>query len=47
MTSDTVMDTKRLQEFLGADYNEVVRHSISEAFAECFKKDGKAGSATA
>ena len=47
MTTDTVMNTTRLQEFLGADYKEVIRHPIAEAFAECFKKDEKAGSANA
>jgi nucleoside-diphosphate-sugar epimerase len=47
MTSDTVMDTARLQEFLGAEYKNVVRHPVAEAFAECFKTEGKAGSANA
>jgi UDP-glucose 4-epimerase len=38
MTSDTVMDTSRLEEFLGAEYKNVVRYPIAEAFAECFQK---------
>ena len=47
MTSDTVMDTTRLQEFLGAEYRNVIRYPVVEAFAECFKKEEKAGSANA
>ena len=37
MLSDTVMDTTRLQEFLGPEYKNVIKYPISEAFAECFK----------
>jgi nucleoside-diphosphate-sugar epimerase len=44
MLSDTVMDTTRLQEFLGAEYKNVIRYPISEAFAECFKRDDMAAS---
>lgn len=47
MTSDTVMNTARLQEFLGPEYTNVIRYAVSEAFAECFKKYEKAGSAKA
>jgi nucleoside-diphosphate-sugar epimerase len=49
MTSDTMMDTARLQEFLGTEYKNVIRYPIAEAFAECFKGSGgsKAGSAKA
>jgi nucleoside-diphosphate-sugar epimerase len=39
MTSDTVMDTSRLQEFLRAEYKNVIRYPIGEAFAECFKQE--------
>jgi nucleoside-diphosphate-sugar epimerase len=46
MTSDTVMDTSRLQEFLGAEYKNVIRFPIAEAFAECFKKDEAASQST-
>jgi nucleoside-diphosphate-sugar epimerase len=42
MTSDTVMDTTRLQEFLGAEYKNVIRYPIAEAFAECFKQEASA-----
>jgi len=38
MLSDTVMDTTRLQEFLGPEYKNVIKYPISEAFAECFKQ---------
>lgn len=37
MTSETVMDTTRLAEFLGAEYKNVVRYPVAEAFADCFK----------
>jgi nucleoside-diphosphate-sugar epimerase len=37
MTSDTLMDTLRLAEFLGPEYKDVVRYSVAEAFADCFK----------
>jgi len=37
MTSDTMMDTTRLAEFLGAEYKNVVRYPVAEAFGECFK----------
>ncbi len=37
MTSDTMMDTTRLAEFLGAEYKNVVRYPVTEAFGECFK----------
>lgn len=37
MLSDTVMDTTRLQEFLGAEYKNVIKYPVAEAFAECFK----------
>ena len=38
MTSDTVMDTSRLEEFLGAEYKNVIRYPVADAFAECFQK---------
>jgi nucleoside-diphosphate-sugar epimerase len=47
MTSDTVMDTTRLQQFLSAEYKNVIRYPMAEAFRECFKKEEKAGSAKA
>jgi nucleoside-diphosphate-sugar epimerase len=47
ITSDTLMDTARLQQFLGAEYLNVIRYPVAEAFAECFKKEENAGSAQA
>jgi len=47
MTSSTVMDTSRLQEFLGSDYKNVIKYPVAEAFAECFKKVEHAGTAKA
>jgi len=38
MTSDMVMDTARLEDFLGTEYKNVLRYPIAEAFGECFKK---------
>jgi len=37
MLSDSVMDTSRLEEFLAAEYKNVIRYPIADAFAECFK----------
>ena len=37
MTSDTIMNTSRLEEFLGSEYGTVVRFPIADAFAECFR----------
>ena len=42
MTSDTLMDTSRLQAFLGAEYRNVIRYPIADAFAECFKPGASA-----
>jgi nucleoside-diphosphate-sugar epimerase len=38
MTSDTIMNTSRLEEFLGSDYASVLRFPIADAFAECFRQ---------
>ena len=38
MTSDTVMDTSRLEEFLGRECGTVLRFPIADAFAECFRQ---------
>jgi hypothetical protein len=45
MTSDTVMDTTRVQEFLGPEYKNVMRYSIPDAFAECFKQEASSAAA--
>jgi nucleoside-diphosphate-sugar epimerase len=36
MTSEYVMNTDRLREFLGRDYERVIRLTVEEAFADCF-----------
>jgi hypothetical protein len=33
------MDTRRLREFLGKDYEAVIRHTCEEALADSFKPD--------
>ena len=38
MTSDTVMNTSRLEHFLGHQYEEIIRFPVADAFADCFKK---------
>ena len=38
LTSDTIMSTSRLEEFLGSDYASVLRFPIADAFAECFRR---------
>lgn len=45
MTSDTVMDTSRLTEFLGTENGTVLRFSIADAFAECFRQGEKSKTA--
>ena len=47
MTSDTLMDTLRLAEFLGVEYKNVVRYTIAEAFADCFRADEREKKETA
>jgi hypothetical protein len=37
MTGEYIMNTDRLQRFLGEHYEEVIRHTIADAFADCFK----------
>ncbi|MBO0912116.1 MAG: NAD-dependent epimerase/dehydratase family protein [Acidobacteria bacterium] len=37
MTSDSVMDTSRLERFLGYEYENVIRVSMADAFSECFQ----------
>jgi hypothetical protein len=38
MTSDTVMNTSRLEEFLSSEYENVIRFPIADAFGECFRQ---------
>ena len=37
MTGEYIMNTDRLKQFLGDDYEKVMRHSIVDAFADSFK----------
>jgi nucleoside-diphosphate-sugar epimerase len=37
MTGEYVMTTDRLREFLGAEYENVIRYTIADAFADSFK----------
>ncbi len=39
MTGQYIMNTERLRAFLGTDYDNVIRHSIADAFADCFASD--------
>jgi nucleoside-diphosphate-sugar epimerase len=36
MTGQYVMDTRRLQAFLGADYENVIRYTVADAFSDSF-----------
>jgi len=36
MTSEMMMNTTRLADFLGIEYRNVIQHSIADAFGECF-----------
>ncbi len=37
MTSEYIMNTDRLRRFLGPEYEEVIRYTIADAFADSFK----------
>jgi nucleoside-diphosphate-sugar epimerase len=37
MTGEYVMNTERLQRFLGEHYEDVIRYTTADAFADCFK----------
>lgn len=39
MTGQYIMNTDRLRSFLGADYDKVIRHTIADAFSDCFSTD--------
>jgi nucleoside-diphosphate-sugar epimerase len=36
MTSEYIMNTDRLRKFLGEDYEQVIRYTVADAFADCF-----------
>jgi hypothetical protein len=37
MTGQYVMNTERLQRFLGPEYEHVIRYSVTDAFADSFR----------
>jgi nucleoside-diphosphate-sugar epimerase len=39
MTGEYVMNTDRLRKFLGENYEDVIRYSIADAFADCFSSE--------
>jgi hypothetical protein len=39
MTSEYTMNTDRLRKFLGPAYEEVIRYTIADAFADSFKSN--------
>ncbi len=39
ITGEYVMNTDRLRKFLGENYEDVIRYTIADAFADCFKSD--------
>jgi nucleoside-diphosphate-sugar epimerase len=39
MTGEYIMSTERLRRFLGEQYEDVIRYTISDAFADCFKSN--------
>jgi nucleoside-diphosphate-sugar epimerase len=36
MTGEYIMNTDRLRNFLGSDYENVIRYTVADAFADCF-----------
>ena len=47
MTGEYVMNTDRLRKFLGENYEDVIRYTVADAFADCFKNEVKTESAAA
>ncbi len=39
MTGEYIMNTDRLRTFLGQNYEDVIRYTVADAFADCFKSD--------
>ncbi len=42
MAGDYIMNTDRLRNFLGSKYEDVMRYTISDAFADCFRAEQQA-----
>jgi hypothetical protein len=40
MTGEYIMNTDRLRRFLGPEYEHVIRYTITDAFADSFRRDG-------
>jgi hypothetical protein len=38
ITGEYIMNTDRLRRFLGPEYDHVIRHTISDAFADSFRQ---------
>jgi nucleoside-diphosphate-sugar epimerase len=47
MTGEYIMNTERLRKFLGTDYEEVIRYTIADAFADSFVPHASASSPSA
>jgi nucleoside-diphosphate-sugar epimerase len=41
MTGEYIMNTDRLQRFLGQNYEDVIRYTIADAFADCFALEAR------
>ena len=39
MTGEYILNTDRLRKFLGENYEDVIRYTIADAFADCFKSE--------
>jgi nucleoside-diphosphate-sugar epimerase len=42
MTGEYIMNTDRLRKFLGTNYEDVIRYTVADAYADSFKADGAA-----
>jgi nucleoside-diphosphate-sugar epimerase len=43
MTGEYIMNTDRLRRFLGPEYEDVMRYTITDAFADSFRRDAATG----
>ena len=41
MTGEYIMNTDRLRKFLGPSYEDVIRYTIADAFADCFASEAR------
>lgn len=42
MTGEYIMNTDRLQNFLGTDYEHVIQYTVTDAFKDCFRREAAA-----